>query len=138
MPQYQVALSFAGEQREYVERVARALQSRGVAIFYDNFAKPTLWGKDGMEFFHQVFAANSAYVVMFISAEYVSKSWPRHERRSALSRALIEQGEYVLPVRFDDTVVPGLPATILYQVVTPISVVAPGSGETPPSSRYDR
>jgi len=115
MPRFQVALSFAGEQRDYVERVAHALQTRGIALFYDRFEKLTLWGKDGVEFFHEVFAAESAYVVMFISAAYVTKAWPRHERRSALSRALVEQAEYVLPVRFDDTLVPGLPASVQYE-----------------------
>jgi hypothetical protein len=113
-PSYQVALSYAGEQRDYVEAVARALQSRGIAVFYDRFEAVTLWGKDGMEFFHRLFAADAAYVVMFISKEYVAKKWTRHERRSALSRALAEEKEYVLPVRFDDSPVEGLPDTIQY------------------------
>jgi hypothetical protein len=51
---------------------------------------------------------------MFISKEYVAKKWTRHERRSALSRAIAEEGEYVLPVRFDDSAVPGLPNTVQY------------------------
>jgi hypothetical protein len=114
MPSYQVALSFAGEQREYVEGVARALQARGIAVFYDRFEAVTLWGKDGAEFFHQLFAADTAYVVMFISRDYVAKKWTRHERRSALSRAIAEEGEYVLPVRFDTSEVPGLPDTVQY------------------------
>lgn len=115
MPQYQVALSFAGEQRPYVERVARALQSRGVTLFYDRFEKATLWGKDGVEFFEQVFSTDAACVVMFISAEYVAKPWTTHERRSALGRALHERGGYVLPVRFDGTPVPGVPHTMMYE-----------------------
>ena len=113
-PTYQVALSFAGEQREYVEAVARALQARGIAVFYDRFEALTLWGRDGTEFFHQLFAADAAYVVMFISKDYVAKKWTRHERRAALSRAIAEEGEYVLPVRFDDSAVPGLPDTVQF------------------------
>jgi len=100
---YQVALSFAGEQRSYVSAVAHALQARGISVFYDEFEALTLWGKDGIEFFHQLFAADASYVVMFISNEYVNKKWTRHERRAALSRAIAEEHEYVLPVRFDDT-----------------------------------
>ena len=115
MEQYQVALSFAGEQRAYVESVARALQARGVPIFYDGFERVTLWGTHGSEAFEEVFAQRSAYVVMFISKDYVERAWPRHERRSTLSRALHESGEYVLPVRFDDTRVPGLPSDLLYE-----------------------
>ena len=113
-PKYQVALSFAGEQRDYVEEVARHLQSRSIALFYDGFERVGLWGRSGAEVFHAAFAHQSGYVVMFISDAYVSKAWPSLERRSALSRMSLEQGDYILPVRFDDTEVPGLPADIIY------------------------
>jgi hypothetical protein len=45
-PTYDVCLSFAGEQRAYVEKVAQALQERGVRVFYDVYERATLWGKD--------------------------------------------------------------------------------------------
>ena len=112
--EYQVALSFAGEQRGYVEEVARILAAKSIGVFYDGFEQPRLWGKDGTEIFHEVFAEKATYVVMFISAAYASKAWTRHERRSALSRMLKEDYEYVLPVRFDGTSIPGLPDSILY------------------------
>lgn len=113
--QYEVALSFAGEQRVYVERVADALQSRGIAVFYDDFEKVPLWGKDLVEEFHDVFANRADHVVMFISQEYVEKVWPSHERRSSLSRDVQEESEYILPVRFDDTPIPGLQTSIKYE-----------------------
>ena len=111
---FQVALSFAGEQRHYVEEVARSLQARGVSVFYDGFESVRLWGRHGAEEFHDVFARQSAYVVMFISSEYATKAWPRLERRSAISRMIEEDSEYVLPVRFDHAHVPGLPGDLLY------------------------
>jgi hypothetical protein len=111
---FQVALSFAGEQRAYVRDVAKALAARHIAVFYDEFEANTLWGKDGAEHFHQVFAQDSQYVVMFISAAYVAKSWTRHERRSAISRQMEAEAEYILPVRFDHTPVPGLATTLQY------------------------
>ena len=111
---YQVALSFAGEQRDYVEEVARHLAAKSIAVFYDGFEVAQLWGKDGAETFHQVYSARATYVVMFISEEYVGKHWARLERRSALSRMLKDEQEFILPVRFDDTPIPGLPDTTLY------------------------
>ena len=45
---------------------------------------------------------------MFISADYAARDWTRLERRAALSRAVHERQEYVLPARFDDTRLPGL------------------------------
>ncbi len=113
--QYEVALSFAGEQRGYAERVTRALQSQGIDVFYDGFEMVRLWGKDLVEESHEVFERRAARAVMFISKEYVEKVWPRHERRSILSCAVREKSEYVLPVRFDDTPVPGLPDSIKYE-----------------------
>ena len=111
---YQVALSFAGEQRDYVEEVARHLAARSIAVFYDGFEAVQLWGKDAAEAFHEVYSTRATYVVMVISSDYATKSWTRHERRSTLSRMLKEEGEYVLPVRFDDTPMPGLPDNTLY------------------------
>ena len=112
--EYQVALSFAGEQRDYVEEVARHLAAKSIAVFYDGFEQPLLWGKDGTEIFHEVFSEKTTYVVMFISEAYAKKAWTRHERRSALSRMLREEQEYILPVRFDETPIPGLPDSILH------------------------
>ena len=41
--------------------------------FTTDFEKVTLWGKDGVEFFHQLFQPNTGCVVMFISKEYISQ-----------------------------------------------------------------
>jgi hypothetical protein len=111
---FQVALSFAGEQRDYVREVARALAARHIAVFYDEFQANALWGKDGAEHFHQIYSQDARYVVMFISAAYVAKAWTRHERRAAISRQMKEDAEYILPVRFDDSEVPGLSDTLQY------------------------
>ena len=114
MTTYEVALSFAGEQRYYVDEVARALRSRDVSVFYDGFETVSLWGKNLSEELQRIYEKATRLVVMFISKEYVEKAFPQHERRSALSRAVQESSEYVLPVRFDDTDVPGLSSDIGY------------------------
>lgn len=111
---FQVALSFAGEQRTYVQRVASALATRGIDYFYDEEQKISLWGKNLGEELQRIYMTESHSVVMFVSREYAAKNWTLHERRSALSRALRERREYVLPVRFDDTVLPGLDPDISY------------------------
>lgn len=111
---YDLVLSFAGEDREYVERVAEFLESHGVAVFYDKYEEVTLWGKDLVEHFDGVYRKQGRFCIMFISRHYAEKVWTTHERRSALARALEEQVEYVLPVRFDQTEIPGLRPTIGY------------------------
>jgi hypothetical protein len=114
MSEYDVALSFAGEQRWYVDVVNDELKTLGITTFYDDDSKVELWGKDLNETLTEIYSKQAKAVLMFISREYVNKVWTKVERRAALSRAIEEKGEYVLPVRFDHTSVPGLPSTISY------------------------
>jgi hypothetical protein len=44
--EYHVALSFAGEDREYVDQVAGHLRRLGVNVFYDKYEQVDLWSKD--------------------------------------------------------------------------------------------
>jgi hypothetical protein len=121
-PDYDVALSFAGEDRPYVAKVASLLRDRGVRVFYDEYEKVTLWGKDLYTHLGDVYGKKARYTVMFISEHYRKKLWTNHERMQAQARAFEESREYILPARFDDTDVPGLTSTIGYidlRVTTP-------------------
>jgi len=115
-----VVLSFAGEDRVYVEQVAAQLRDRGVRVFYDDFDKALLWGKDLVEHFDLVYRRNGRYCVMFISEDYVQKVWTQQKRRFALARALEERREYVLPARFDNTEVPPTIAYITIGGMSPL------------------
>lgn len=111
---YDVALSFAGEDRSYVEMVADCLKGHGVRVFYDRFEQTDLWGKNLQEHFAAVFGGRTRLVVMFVSSHYSAKMWAAFERRAALAEAMKRNAEYVLPARFDDTELPGLLHTIGY------------------------
>jgi hypothetical protein len=111
---YDVALSFAGEDREYVDEVASYLKNQGVPVFYDQYEKANLWGKNLYDHLAEIYSARSKYVVMFISKHYAEKVWPNHERKSAQAKALRQETEFILPARVDDTEIPGLPPTIGY------------------------
>ena len=114
VPYYDLVFSFAGEDRSYVEKVARYLRSKSVGIFYDKFEESHLWGRDLAEHFDMIYGTSARYCVIFISKNYVEKMWTRHERRTALARALKEHSEYILPARFDDTEVEGIRHTLAY------------------------
>jgi hypothetical protein len=110
---FDVAISFAGTERPHAQQLAVALRTRGIAVFYDNFYAEELWGKDLAAFFDDVFRKRASYCVMFISREYADRMWTTHERKSAMARAVVErQREYILPIRVDDTDLPGLPSSI--------------------------
>ena len=111
---YDVALSFSGEDREYVSQVARILIAYGIEVFYDTYEQHTLWGKDLYTHLDEVYRLKSRYCVMFISMSYKEKLWTNHERQSAQARVFSEQEEYLLPVRLDDTEIPGIRPTLGY------------------------
>ena len=113
--EFDVALSFAGENRVYVEHVAESLKEKGIRVFYDNFEQVNLWGKNLYDYFQDVYRNKAYFIVMFISKYYVEKAWTNVERQSMMSRAIdLKAEEYILPARFDDTEVPGLFPTIGY------------------------
>ena len=111
---YDVALSFANEDRNYVKQIADNLKLSGVKVFYDEYETSKLWGKNLYEHLDDVYQRKAKYVLMFISKNYEKKLWTNHERRSAQARAFKENDEYILPIKLDDTEIPGILSTIGY------------------------
>lgn len=91
---YEVALSFAGQQRDYVQAVNEALKSQGVKTFYDYDHTLALWGKNHTEELPRIYAQDAHLVLMFISEHYVDARWPRHERRAILTEMTQREGAY--------------------------------------------
>lgn len=121
--EYDVVLSFAGEDRKYVERTASFLRKSGVKVFYDMYEDINLWGKDLYQHLDDVYQNKGKYAVVFISEAYGKKLWTNHELKSAQARAFTESEEYILPARFDDTEIPGIRKTTAYvslQELTPL------------------
>lgn len=112
---FDIAISFAGPQRPLAEQLAHIVREAGYNVFYDDFYQEGLWGKELPVFFDEVYRKKSRFCVMFISEEYASRMWTNHERRSAQARALEQRGQdYILPIKVDDTELPGMPPTIGY------------------------
>lgn len=111
---YDVALSFAGEDRVYVERIANLLLEQGIKVFYDKFETANLWGKDLYQYLSDIYRTKAEFCVIFISKYYKEKNWTRHELRNAQNRAFIDNKEYILPIFIDDVELDGLNSTIGY------------------------
>lgn len=111
---FDIAVTFAGEDREFVDEVVALVKAAGVSVFYDEDAKVEMWGEDLTEFFPDVYERRARYAVMFVSAHYAAKPWTRLERRSVLLRAMQSNAPYLLPVRLDSTQLPGVRSTVAY------------------------
>ena len=119
---YDVTLSFAGEDRMHAEELAKLLRTDGYKFFYDKYERDQLWGKDLYAHLSSVYKDRARYCVMFLSKHYAQKLWTNHERQSAQARAFQESEEYILPIRLDDTEIPGIPATVGYLDLRSMSI----------------
>jgi len=111
---YDVALSFAGEDRVYVKAVADALQGFGLTVFYDEFVEADLLGRNLIDHLSDIYQNRAKLCVLFVSEAYASKPYTTLERQSAQARAFLSKEPYIIPVRLDDTYIPGLLDTVAY------------------------
>ena len=145
MHKYDVVLSFAGEDREYAKALADLLKAGGYDPFYDENELANLWGKNLYDYLSEVYKDRARYCVMFLSQHYERKLWTNHERQMAQARAFQENREYILPVRLDDTEIPGIPPTVGYLDLRSTTIeevyealVMKLSGTTPKTAVTDR
>jgi len=111
---YEVALSFAGEDRTYVDEVAMLLKKKGINVFYDKYEETELWGKNLYDHLSDVYKNKAQYTIIFVSRFYAEKLWTNLERQNAQARAFSETKEYILPAKFDDTEITGIQSTVGY------------------------
>lgn len=115
---YDVALSFAGEDRIPAERIADLLQEAGCSVFYDKYEQADLWGKDLYQHLSQVYGEKARFCLVFVSKHYAEKLWTKHELKAAQRRAFKERREYILPLRLDDTTLEDIELTTAYISLT--------------------
>jgi hypothetical protein len=114
MPTYDIAISFAGEDRPVAEKLASSLVTKGLNVFYDEYEQANLWAKDLYVHLSKIYKDEAKYCLMLVSEHYAKKQWTNHERRAAQARAFSESREYILPLRLDDAAVDGVLDTVGY------------------------
>ena len=112
--EYDIAISFAGEDRDIAREIANSLAAQNIKVFFDEFEKEKLWGTNLYDHLSHVYTYAAKFCIILISENYSKKSWTNFERRNAQARAFRESREYILPVRLDKTELPGLPETVGY------------------------
>ena len=120
--EYDVTLSFAGEDRTHAEALAELLKNDGYEVFYDKYEWARLWGANLYDEFSAVYKDKARYCVMFVSEHYAQKLWTNHERQTVQARAFQESEAYILPILLDDTEIPGILPTVGYLDLRSMSI----------------
>ncbi len=108
---YDIAISYAHEKKDYVEKVANILIDNGLRVFFDITESITIWGEDLYKKLKDIYNT-STYCIVFLSKEYIEKKWTNYEGNVILKRIYKDSSENnttVFPVRFDDELISRLP-----------------------------
>jgi hypothetical protein len=103
---YDIAVSFAAEQRDYVERTVAAARALGLRVFYDRDMSNAWWGRNFLLEQRKIYGQRALHFVPFISTEYLSASHPIDQFSYAMTRAIEQRNRYILPVLIGSVVVP--------------------------------
>jgi hypothetical protein len=94
---YDIALSFAGEDRDYAKLLNDALTEREVSVFYDHAEQHRILATNVEDYLAPIYRTEAAYVVPLLGPKYPKKIWTKFESDNFKSRF----GENaVIPIRF--------------------------------------
>jgi ActR/RegA family two-component response regulator len=114
-PAFDVGLSFAGADRNLAKVIADALLEHGLSVFYDDYHKSLLWGKNLDMYLPYIYSECCRLCVVLVSRAYLESEWTNTELQAALERARIQRGaEYILPVQLEKVALPGLSSGVAY------------------------
>ena len=107
---FRVALSFPGEHRDYVSKVAKALSQKlpKSQIFYDEWHQADLARPNLDTYLQNIYHKESELIVVFLCQEYEKKEWCGLEFRAIRDLIKKRQDEDIMPMRFDDAHISGL------------------------------
>ncbi|MFC1596600.1 toll/interleukin-1 receptor domain-containing protein [Planctomycetota bacterium] len=110
---FRIALSFPGEHRAYVKKVAAHLTTSvgRERVLYDRyheaeFARPNL-----DIYLQELYHRQSELIAVFLCADYERKEWCGLEWRAIRDLIKHRHSSVVMPFRFDNTEIPGLFST---------------------------
>lgn len=107
--EWDVAISFAGENRDLARHITTQLEFLDVAVFFDELYEDNYLGRAWSAEFKRVFAEQCDLVVCILDANHQRKIWPTFERDCFTPR--VAAGE-VIPIMLDDTVFVGIPSDV--------------------------
>lgn len=108
--EWDVAISFAGENRTFAKFIDEQLRELDISVFYDRNYEDNYLGGLWSKQFLDIFVNRSRLVVAILDQHHKDKVWPTFERDCFTPR--VPEGE-VIPVFLDGTIFPGIPTDLV-------------------------
>lgn len=111
MKTYDLAISFAGEQRILARTITRQLNPLGYQIFYDAYHVDQTFGSKLPQLLHEIYSHTNCIVVL-VSPAYVNNAYTHFEQQAILQNYIHNPQCKILPVIVENADIPGFPNTI--------------------------
>lgn len=108
--EWDVAISFAGENRALAEFIVQQLRELDISVFYDRNYEDNYLGGLWSKQFLEIFVQKSRLVVAILDQHHKEKVWPTFERDCFTPR--VPDAE-VISVFLDKTIFPGIPSDLV-------------------------
>jgi hypothetical protein len=117
---FRVAFSFPGERRGYVRVVAEKLAAvlGRESVLYDEYLAAELARPDLDLYLGMLYREQSDLLVPFLCGDYNRKKWCNLEWRQLRDILFALEGDRIMPLRFDDTPIPGMLAIDGYVTIS--------------------
>lgn len=96
---YDVALSFAGTDRDVAEAIFNELQDRQFAAFYDKNEQHMILAQDVEEYLAPIYRSEAQFVIVLLGKDYSKRLWTKFESQQFKQRF---GRNAVIPVWFSD------------------------------------
>ena len=92
--EYDFALSFAGEDRQFAEKLNDRLTDMGFNVFYDLTDQHRILASDLEEFLGPIYQSRASFIIAILGPEYGKRRWTRFESEQFKEKL----GETVIPI----------------------------------------
>jgi len=107
---FDIAISFAGENRDLAEEIAMTLRILDFEVFYDRLYEDNYLGSSWGKEFERIFTTDSKFIVCILDEHHKRKIWPTFERECFSEKV---QSNEVIPIFLDETKFVGIPQDLI-------------------------
>lgn len=107
---FDVAISFAGENRKLADLITTYLKILDYEVFYDELYEANYIGSSWSKEFERIFTTDSKYVICLLDCFHKQKIWPTFERECFSEKLPLNQ---LIPIFLDDSKFVGIPQDLI-------------------------
>lgn len=109
---YDIALSFANEDLKIAKKIAKQLKRLGVTYYL--YTEEVIFASNLTATTWNIYHQESRFAVVLISKHYKEKKWASREWDAINAVHRPYNSSYIIPIRLDDTELPGLHPDIIF------------------------